>query len=179
MQRSIISQNREAGIMNKSQIGRLFPKIAAILFLILGILNIFDGIGKQKPLLSLVGVSLIGCCITIFIPKKTGRNKTGNIMKISMSQARDIMRREPLARIVDVRTADEFRSGHIPKAINIPNETITNVEPKMLPEKSQTILVYCQTGMRAASAARKLAKMGYGRIYNIGGITSWTGDIER
>ncbi len=165
--------------MNKSGIGGLIPKIVTLLFLILGILNIFEGIEKHRLVLSLIGIALIGCCITILIPKKTGGNKTASIMKITMPQARDIMRREPLARIVDVRTADEYRSGHIPKAINIPNEAITNVEPKMLPEKSQTILLYCQTGMRATSAARKLAKMGYTRIYNIGGITSWTGDIEK
>jgi rhodanese-related sulfurtransferase len=81
--------------------------------------------------------------------------------------------------ILDVRTRDEYIMGHIKGAINIPNETISNTKPDLLPDTDKTILVYCQGGMRAGSAVRKLKRMGYKHAYNMGGITSWTGEVVR
>ena len=80
--------------------------------------------------------------------------------------------------IVDVRRADEFAQGHIPGAINIANEDITNAEPTELPDKEQTIYVYCRSGNRSKQAASKLAAMGYTNIIEFGGIIDWTGEIE-
>ena len=73
----------------------------------------------------------------------------------------------------------EDHMGHIKGAINIPNETISNTKPYLLPDTDKTILVYCQGGMRAGSAVRKLKRMGYKHAYNMGGITSWTGEVVR
>lgn len=81
--------------------------------------------------------------------------------------------------IIDVRTKDEYASGHIPGAICIPNESISNIDPVQLSNKDQNIIVYCQTGMRASKAAKKLKRLGYKNVFNFGGINSWHGDIER
>ena len=90
-----------------------------------------------------------------------------------------LINRNPGCRIVDVRTPDEYRMGHIPGAINIPNETISNTPPSALPDKGELILVYCLSGMRASQAVKKLKKMGYSQIVNAGGINSWQGEIEK
>lgn len=79
---------------------------------------------------------------------------------------------------MDVRTPQEFQSGHIPGAINIRNEGIKSA-PKELPDKQATILLYCRTGMRAEDAMDKLESLGYTNLYNMGGILDWTGPIER
>lgn len=79
--------------------------------------------------------------------------------------------------IVDVRRADEFAEGHIPDAINIPNESIED-EPAELPDKEQTIYVYCRSGRRSKEAAQKLVELGYTSIIECGGILDWTGEIE-
>ena len=81
--------------------------------------------------------------------------------------------------IVDVRREDEYAEGHIPGAILIPNESIENTPPKELPGFKQIILVYCRSGRRSKEASQKLADMGYSNVYEFGGITDWTGEIEK
>ena len=51
--------------------------------------------------------------------------------------------------ILDVRRADEFAEGHIPGAINVANEDIGDKEIAELPDKNQTIYVYCRSGNRS------------------------------
>ena len=55
--------------------------------------------------------------------------------------------------IVDVRRQDEYDEGHIPGAICIPNESITDSMPSELPDLEQIILVYCRSGRRSKEAA--------------------------
>ena len=62
--------------------------------------------------------------------------------------------------ILDVRTQEEYDSGHIKNSVCLPNENIIS-EPDILPDKSQEILVYCRSGNRSKQAAQKLADMGY------------------
>jgi phage shock protein E len=73
--------------------------------------------------------------------------------------------------LVDVRTAEEFRSGHIPKAVNI---ALQNLPQQMatLP-KDQPIVVYCRSGARSNSAAQMLAKAGFENVQDLGGIMQW------
>ena len=79
-------------------------------------------------------------------------------------------------RIVDVRPEGKYEKGHIPTAINIPNgntETIGDALPK-----DKFVKVYCETGGRAEMAAKKMANVGYEKIYNWGGFGNWTYDAE-
>lgn len=74
--------------------------------------------------------------------------------------------------LLDVRTRGEFDSGHIPGAVCLPNEDITEGRP--LPyDREAEILIYCRSGRRSALAAEKLAKMGYGNVADFGGILDW------
>lgn len=75
--------------------------------------------------------------------------------------------------VVDVRTSEEFEEEHIPDAINIPNETIGSEMPDALPDKDTALIVYCRTGVRSKDASEKLEKLGYQKIYDIGGIVDW------
>lgn len=81
--------------------------------------------------------------------------------------------------LVDVRRADEYAAGHIPGAINIPNESIAAEKPARLPDTEAVILIYCRTGIRAADASEKLVKIGYQNIYDMGGIVDWTFETVR
>ena len=98
---------------------------------------------------------------------------------ISMDEAVKIMEEQSGYIILDVRTASEYAQGHIPKAINIANESIGIEEIKELPDKDQLILVYCRSGNRSKQAAQKLADLGYTNIQEFGGIISWTGEVVR
>ena len=81
--------------------------------------------------------------------------------------------------LLDVRTQAEYAEGHIPGAICLPNESIGSELPAELPDREQTILVYCRSGRRSAEAAQKLADMGYVNVLEFGGILDWTGEIVK
>ena len=81
--------------------------------------------------------------------------------------------------LLDVRTQAEYAEGHIPGAICLPNETIGSEPPAELPDREQTILVYCRSGRRSEEAAQKLADMGYVNVLEFGGILDWTGEIVK
>lgn len=106
-------------------------------------------------------------------------NSAGSYRQISMEQAVRMMERETDYVILDVRTPQEFAAGHIPNAINIPNETIGASEISALPDKDQLILVYCRSGRRSKEAAQKLVSLGYTSIVEFGGILDWTGETVR
>ena len=99
--------------------------------------------------------------------------------QISMDEAVKMMRDEKDYIILDVRRPDEFAEGHIPGAINVPNEEIGTAEIADLPDKSQLILVYCRSGRRSKEASEKLVKLGYTNIVEFGGILDWKGEIEK
>lgn len=96
--------------------------------------------------------------------------------QIDTAQAARLMQTEKDYIILDVRTEEEYKSGHIPNAICIPNETIDNGEIGALKDKNQLILVYCRSGRRSKEAAQKLANLGYHNVKEFGGIIDWTGE---
>ena len=81
--------------------------------------------------------------------------------------------------ILDVRTIEEYKEGHIPNAICIPNETIGQDIQNLLKDKNQLILIYCRSGNRSKQAAEKLQKLGYTNLIEFGGIIDWKGEIEK
>lgn len=76
--------------------------------------------------------------------------------------------------ILDVRTPNEFKSGHIKNAINIPVDQL-NAKLKQLKDKDQCVICYCASGMRSGMAKRMLAGNGYKNVYNGGSIHSLRG----
>lgn len=98
-------------------------------------------------------------------------------MQISMDEAVEMMETKADYILLDVRTRDEYKEGHIPGAVCIPNETIGEDAIDELPDKDQIILVYCRSGNRSKQAAGKLAAQGYTNVYEFGGIIDWKGAI--
>jgi rhodanese-related sulfurtransferase len=80
---------------------------------------------------------------------------------------------EPDELILDVREPEEFASGHVPGAINIPHEQV--LAHKQTLAKYRVIYLYCRTGRRAIVATNALNKAGLNQIYCIGtsGILDW------
>ena len=104
-------------------------------------------------------------------------NAPAEYMKISMDEAIAMMEAEKDYLIVDVRSYEEFAQGHIPGALNVPNESIGTEPPLLLPDKEQLIMIYCRSGNRSKQASQKLVDMGYSNIVEFGGIMDWPGDI--
>ena len=116
-------------------------------------------------------------CLLIGISCSASQKAT-SFTRISMEEAKSMMELDDGHVIVDVRTAEEYTSGHIPGAICIPNETIYKDRPSALPDLDQVILIYCRSGNRSKRSARMLYEMGYTNVYEFGGIIDWDGEIE-
>ena len=99
--------------------------------------------------------------------------------RISQDQAKEMMDTLDDYIILDVRTELEFKYGHIPNAINIPNEEIGHFDPLNLEDKSKPIFVYCRSGHRSLQASLKLHLLGYKNIYEFGGINTWPYEIVK
>ena len=106
-----------------------------------------------------------------------GEDMVRSYTQISQEEAKQMMEQDGTQIIVDVRTKEEYDSGHIPGAICIPNESIGTEQPEELPDLDQIILVYCRSGNRSKQAAQKLFDMGYTNVYEFGGIIDWTGEV--
>ena len=107
----------------------------------------------------------------------TSNHQTNTYRSITMDEAVAMMGQETGYIILDVRRPDEYAAGHIPNAINVPNESIGTDEIPELPDKDQLILVYCRSGRRSKEASEKLVKLGYTNIVEFGGILDWKGEI--
>ena len=133
---------------------------------------------RVLPILSALLI-LAGCAVSADNNGVTTKATDPTYKQVSMSEAAEIIKSESDYIILDVRRPDEFAEGHIPGAINIPNESIGNDEIPALPDKNRLILVYCRSGRRSKEASAKLVKSGYTNIVEIGGILDWTGEIEK
>ena len=99
-------------------------------------------------------------------------------VNITAEEAKQIMDTEEGYIILDARTQEEYDEGHIPGAIVISHEEITEKAEEMLPDKNQLILVYCRSGRRSKIAAEALAELGYTNIKEFGGIIDWPYEVE-
>lgn len=124
---------------------------------------------RTALLLILVVLLLVGCSDI--------NQDSHTYTQISQEEAMEMMKLDDGHIIVDVRRQDEYDEGHIPGAILIPNESISDVRPKELTDLDQIILIYCRTGRRSKEASQKLADLGYTNIYEFGGISTWPGEI--
>ena len=93
-------------------------------------------------------------------------------MNITAQEAKQIMDREEGYIILDVRTQEEYDQGHIPGAIVIPNTDIEARAEAELTDKNQLILVYCRSGRRSQTAAKRLIDNGFRVIDMQGGYNA-------
>lgn len=73
--------------------------------------------------------------------------------------------------IVDVRSKEEFESGHISGAINMPLETLSSDSEK-IEDKNSCVITCCMSGGRSSVAKNILHSIGYTNVYNGGGWRS-------
>ena len=79
--------------------------------------------------------------------------------------------------LLDVRTSEEYRGGHIPGSKNVPLQTIDKVD-SVVENKDTALYVYCHSGARSRQAVSILQNMGYTNVNNIGGIAAYRGKVE-
>jgi rhodanese-related sulfurtransferase len=84
-------------------------------------------------------------------------------------------RHDPSLFLLDVRTPEEFAAGHVPGAVNIPQNQIASHLTEI--PKDKDVVLYCHSGRRAGLAAEELAAAGYKRLYHLqGDMAAWVKD---
>lgn len=106
----------------------------------------------------------------------SNNNLVQNYSIIDAVSAHDIIENEDVV-IIDVRSKNEYNTGYIENAINIPVDSIQYKIGNIVPDKDKKILLYCRSGARAQEAAKKLASLGYSNVYSFGGIVDWPYEI--
>lgn len=98
-------------------------------------------------------------------------NQLGEIKHISALEFKEKSKNNT---IVDIRTPREFTQGYIEGAININYYDKTFLEQVAKLDKSKPIYIYCRSGSRTSSAAKKLKNLGFIEVNDLeGGIISW------
>ena len=82
------------------------------------------------------------------------------------------------ALIVDVRAPDEYESGHISVAPNVPHEAVADNLAVFGGDKDRAIILYCKSGRRAGIAREALLNAGYKHVYNAGGYSDISGNFK-
>ena len=99
--------------------------------------------------------------------------------QISQEEAKTIMSTNQNAVVLDVRTQEEYDSGHIKGAVLLPVDAITEESAgEVIPTKDTQVLVYCRSGNRSVTASKALAQLGYTEVYEFGGINTWPYETE-
>jgi len=93
--------------------------------------------------------------------------------KVTCNQMKEIMKYDGNPRLIDVRTKEEYDSGHLDGAINIPYETVVETIQDMRSVAPDTpIIVYCRSGNRSGQAFTSLKNAGYTNVYDLGAMDS-------
>lgn len=109
------------------------------------------------------------CCLAL-----TGciNAEKAEVNKISVAEVKEIIdNKEQYSDtiIIDVRTKEEYLLKHLKGAINIPLDAIENIDI----DKDKKIILYCQSGNRSNQAGEILLKLGYKKVFDMGGTNSW------
>ena len=139
-----------------------------VLLIIIGIFSVFgfscSKTGNEKQ--------------DLVMSKEAKNGKKAEYKKITSDEAKKMMETQKVI-VVDVRTLEEYKEGHIPNAISVPLETIENEAETKLKNKDDLILVYCRSGRRSREAALKLIEKGYTNVIDFGGIQDWNAEIVK
>ena len=131
-----------------------------------------------------IAISLLPLLVAYLVIKKKGGVANGRFRippagpdapcrTLSPREVREMTDWDKSARLVDVRTREEYDHERIAGSILIPVDDIGTLSSDILPDRNAPIIVYSQNGGRSKRAAKMLAALGFRNVYDMGGITSW------
>ena len=127
----------------------------------------------KKWIVLLLAVMLLTAC-----GQNKGKDQGAVYVNITAEEAKRIMDSAADYIILDVRTRDEYETGHIPGARCFPLDDIECNAEVYIPDKDMMYLIYCRSGRRSKLAAEILVELGYTNIKEFGGIIDWPYEIE-
>ena len=106
-------------------------------------------------------------------------SKKSSFTNITPEEAKKRLDSEKGIVLLDVRTKEEYDTGHIKGSILIPVDNLKEEAESKLKEKNAPIFVYCRSGNRSTTAANILVNLGYKNVYNLGGINKWPYEVVK
>lgn len=88
---------------------------------------------------------------------------------IDYENAKSIIKNDNQTILIDVRSPQEYREGHLESSINIPLYDLEEKCEYFINKKQNTIIIYCQTGKRSKKAIEILKEKGFENLYQIEG----------
>ncbi len=124
---------------------------------------------KKLILLLSVGVFLISC----------KEQETEHYKVLEVAQFEQAIS-ENTVTLIDVRTPEEYQSGHIKSAQNV-NIQSSDFKAQMKRfDREKPVYIYCRSGARSAKAGKILEEMGFKEVYDLkGGVLAWRGNLEK
>jgi rhodanese-related sulfurtransferase len=97
-----------------------------------------------------------------------------SVPKISAEEVKQALDTKKNVTILDVRTQQEYAKAKIAGSLNLPVDQIAEKITNVLPDKKQTIYVYCLSGSRSIHAVNTMKKLGYSDVYDMqNGLLAW------
>lgn len=129
----------------------------------------------MKNIFAISFIALIGMSCNMSNGQQSDQKVAVQNIKVSETEA--IINKDNVI-VLDVRTPDEFKHGHLENAVNIDfyGDNFKDEVAKL--DKSKAYVVYCHSGRRSANAGDIMTGLGYTNVYNVlGGIVAW-GDAK-
>jgi len=121
------------------------------------------------PVLVVIWVGLLLAIIYSYLQAAFSKLKL-----VSPAELTLLVNRED-ATVLDIRSSDDFKRGHITGARNLPLAQLKTQISSLENQKAAPIIVVCQVGMSAQGAARQLLDNGFSRVMVLaGGMNKWT-----
>lgn len=96
-----------------------------------------------------------------------------HVPEISSDELEALLKEQELT-LLDVRVPEQYHSGHIPEAINLPLAEIDSYQGPL----TEKVYLVCRTGNKSQQAAEILREKGYEAISMTGGMYQWFGEVE-
>ncbi|TCS43022.1 rhodanese-like domain-containing protein [Reinekea marinisedimentorum] len=118
-------------------------------------------------------LSLIWAVLLILLIKTEGARGGA---AVSNAQATALINNEN-AKVLDIRSRDDFLAGHLPNAINIPSKDLQIRLSELNAYKDENLIIVCKSGTTAGAIGTILNKQGFTKLHKLrGGILEWKGN---
>lgn len=118
--------------------------------------------------------TVLSILITISVISCKGQEENNDVTKLSIDEAKTFLAENPEAVILDVRTPEEFKEGHIQGAVLINFFDQDFKEQVAALDKEKSVYIYCRSGNRSEKAGRILSQLGFTEIFDIeDGFVGW------
>lgn len=124
----------------------------------------------MRGVYGMIAAVVLGGCAAPKPSDEAANTKAQQTTRSLSAQARQAVADGAL--LLDVRTPDEFAQGHVSGAVNIPVDQL-RARLDEVGAKERTIVLYCRSGRRSATAATMLKTAGYQSLLDIGPMDAW------